>query len=211
MKKSIFLITFILLIIPLLSWATPFEEMIKDNPTIPQPIIKNPKPFKGEHKNINWTSITPDEFVTVVNSTRHYEIYSDRGQVDEGKIDLDGDGQDETIKVIWRGEVDTHSLTIEVYKDNELIETLNNDFGTQPNYKIEDVDGDKKQEIIIWSGRWDFRTPGDDGIPDENYEGFTTPHKYIVATYKLVQGGYSLWDIYTTKEKYEPFVEEQPR
>jgi|TARA_B100000959_G_C14840387_1_gene565772 hypothetical protein len=62
-KKSIFLITFIFLFIPLLSWATPFEEMIKGNQTMPQPILKDPKPFKGDHKNINWTLITPDQLL----------------------------------------------------------------------------------------------------------------------------------------------------
>lgn len=164
-------------------------------------------PFKGENKNIKWVSNTPDEFVKNLTHTQSAE----RSQVDVGEIDLDGDGQDETIKVIWSREWRNHALTIEIYKDNELIETLKNDFGYQPNYKIENIDEDKMKEIIIWSGRWDFRTPGADGIAQEDYEGLDSPHKYIVATYKWIQGGYSLWDIYTTKNQYDPYVEEQPR
>ena len=29
--------------------------------------------------------------------------------------------------------------------------------------------------------------------------------------YTLIRGEYYLWDIYTTKKKYKPFCEEQPR
>lgn len=85
------------------------------------------------------------------------------------------------------------------------------EFGIQSNYKIEDVDNDGRQEIIIWSGIWDPRMPEEDGVTEETYEGHSAPHRYIMATYKLIRGQYYLWDIYTTKKKYEPFSEEMPK
>jgi len=127
------------------------------------------------------------------------------------RIDIDNDGKKELIKVIYGAGVSDKPLTIEVYKDGELISTLKGEFGIQSNYKIEDVDNDGKKEIIIWSGLWDFRMAGEDGVTEETYEGHSAPHRYIVATYKLLRGEYYLWDIYTTKKKYEPFCEQQPR
>lgn len=125
-------------------------------------------------------------------------------------IDLFGDQSKELVKVIYGPGVSDKSLTIEVYKDNKLISTLKGDYGIQSNYKIEDLFHDGKKEIIIWSGIWDFRMPGEDGITDKTYEGHSAPHRYIVATYKPLRGEYYLWDIYTTNKKYEPYYEEQP-
>ncbi|MDP8260931.1 MAG: hypothetical protein P9M01_01135 [Candidatus Kappaea frigidicola] len=129
----------------------------------------------------------------------------------EYKIDIDNDGKEELIKVIYGGGVSDKPLTIEIYKDGKLIATLKGEFGIQSNYKIEDVDNDGKKEIIIWSGLWDFRMAGEGGVTKETYEGHSAPHRYIVVTYKLLRGEYYLWDIYTTKKKYEPFCEEQPK
>lgn len=132
--------------------------------------------------------------------------------LNEYKIDIDNDGKKELIKVIYGEGVSDKPLTIEVYKDNKVISTLKGQFGgIQSNYKIEDVDNDGKKEIIIWSGIWDFRLPNEDDITEKTYEGHSAPHRYIVATYKLLRGQYYLWDIHTTKKKYEPFCEEQPK
>ena len=103
-----------------------------------------------------------------------------------------------------------HFLTIEVYKADKLLSTLKGEFGIQSNYKIEDIDNDGRKEVIIWSGLWDPRLPGEDGITEATYEGHSAPHRYVVATYKLIRGEYCLWDIYTTKKNYDPFCEEQP-
>ena len=130
--------------------------------------------------------------------------------IHEHKMDIDNDGKDELIKVMYGEGVSDKPLTIEVYKDGKIISTLRGEFGIQSNYKIEDVDNDKRKEIVIWSGLWDFRMAGEDGITDQTYEGHSAPHRYIVATYKLLRGQYYLWDIYTTKKKYEPFCEKQP-
>ena len=187
---------------PLAAGAITFDEMLVRHPGKSQP-------FMGEQKNIKWISHTPDGPEEVF--TGPDAEADNRGQIDEGKIDLDGDGMDETIRVIWYGGVSDHGLTIEVYKDNKLISTLKGEYGIQSNYKIEDVDSDNKKEIIIWSGLWDFRMGAEDGIAEDAYEGHSDPHRYVVATYKFIRGEYWLWDIYTTKKKYEPFCEEQPR
>lgn len=129
----------------------------------------------------------------------------------EYKIDLEGDKKQELVKVMYGPGVSDKYLEIEIYKSDKLISKLKGEFGIQPNYKIEDVDRDGKQEIIIWSGIWDPRMPGEEGVTEATYEGHSAPHRYIVATYKLIRGEYYLWDIYTTKRKYEPFCEEQPK
>ncbi len=210
-KHLVLVLVLAIWFIPLPSRAVTFDDMLGHHPS-------KTHPFMGEHKNIKWVSHTPytlknaeeekaaEEAVTGPNAEA-----DDRGQVDIGKIDLDGDGKDETIKVIWNGGVTDHFLTIEVYKDKKLISTLKGEYGIQSNYKIEDVDKDGRQEIIIWSGLWDFRLPGEEGITEETYEGHSGLHRYVVATYKLIRGEYYLWDIYTTKKKYWPFSEEQPR
>lgn len=139
------------------------------------------------------------------------EQEADEPTLHEHKIDLDGDKKSELVKVIYGLGVSDKFLTIEVYKAGKLISTLKGEYGIQSNYKIEDVDKDGKQEIIIWSGLWDFRMPGEDGVTEVTYEGHSTPHRYVVATYKLIRGQYYLWDIYTTKNKYGPFCEEMPK
>ncbi|MFC1709767.1 hypothetical protein ACFL2J_06930 [Candidatus Omnitrophota bacterium] len=172
--------------------------------------------LRYDYEHIEWVSHTPylpDEMEGEVISPDEADY---RGQVDMGEVDVDGDGIKEAIKVVWGGGVSDHSLTIEVYKDDKLISTLNGVHGIQSNFKIKDADGDGRKEIIIWSGLWDFRMPGEDDITEDNYEGHSGPHRYVVATYKLIKGNefrpdkYYLWDIYTTKKKYEPFCEAQP-
>jgi hypothetical protein len=212
MNKKQFLVSWVLAIClcPLIADAITFNDMLMWHPSKSQP-------FMGEHKNIKWVAHTPDSLEDPEAEKAALEAVTgpdaeadNRGQIDEGRIDLDGDGKDETIKVIWYGGVSDHGLAIEVYTDNKLISTLKGEYGIQSNYKIEDVDSDNKKEIIIWSGLWDFRMGAEDGIAEDAYEGHSDSHKYVVATYKFVRGEYYLWDIYTTKKKYEPFCEEQP-
>ncbi len=131
--------------------------------------------------------------------------------VHEYKIDLDGDKKPELIKVMYSPGVSDKYLEMEVYKAGRLISKLKGEFGIQSNYKIEDIDKDGKKEIIIWSGIWDPQLPGEEGVTEATYEGHSAPHRYVVATYKLIRGQYYLWNIYTTKKKYEPFCEEQPK
>ena len=165
------------------------------------------KPFLGyQYKNIKWIEHMPDESLG-----SYKDEAGSGGQVDIGEVDLDGDKKDETIKVIWGPGVSDSFLTIELYKDDSRFAVLESKYGIQPNFKVEDIEGDGKFEIIIWNGLWDPRLPGEDGITEETYEGHSSSHRYIVAIYKLIREDYVLWDIYTTKKKYEPFCEEQPR
>ena len=195
---------------PLITGAKDFDDMFGSHPSKTQPFI-------GEQKNIEWVSHTPDTLKDPAEEKAAEEAVTgpnaeadDRGQVDVGKIDLYGDGKKETIKAIWGGGVSDHSLIIEVYKDKKLISTFKNEFGIQPNYKIEDLYHGGRKEIIIWSGLWDFRLPGEDGATEKTYEGHSAAHRYIVATYRPLRGEYYLWDVYTTKKKYDPFCEGIP-
>lgn len=186
---------------PLIVEAVTFDDMLMHKASRTQPFLGY------DYKNIKWLKHTPNPDVD-----QEFEGEADaRGQIDIGLIDLDGDKHDETIKVIWGYGVSDHSLTIELYKDDEQFDTLKPIQGIQPNFKINDVDGDGKLEIIIWGGNWDPRLPGEDDVTEETYEGHSGLHRYIVATYKLIRGQYQLWDIYTTKMKYEPFCKEQPK
>jgi hypothetical protein len=169
------------------------DDMLLHKPSTAQP-------FMGEQKNIKWTKHTP-----LTTKEDAEEGYS--GQIDEGNVDLFDNGEDTTIRVTWDGGVTDHHLTIEI---PELGVKLTNEYGIQPNYAIQDADKDGKKEIIIWSGLWDPRMPGEDGVIETTYEGHSASHRYVVATYKLIRGQYYLWDIYTTKKKYEPFCKEQP-
>lgn len=217
MNKNQLITAWILLIIifPLTVYAITFDDMLVHHPS-------KSHPFMNEHKNIKWVSHAPDTLEDPKEEKAAEEALmgpnaeaDDRGQVDIGKVDLDGNGKEETLKVIWAGGVSDHGLTIEVYKAGKLISKLNNEFGIQPNYRITDAGKDGRREIIIWSGNWDPRMPGEDGITEATYEGHSGLHRYIVSTYKLINSSlgyqYVLWDVYTTKKKYEPFCEEQPK
>jgi len=139
-KHLVFVLSLVIWLIPLPARAITFDEMLGHHPS-------KSHPFIGEHKNIKWISHEP---IPAVGGVPEGEA-DDRGQVDVGKIDLDGDGKDETIKAIWAGGVSDHGFTIEVYKDNKLISTLKGlwEFGIQPNCKIEDADKDGRRAIVI--------------------------------------------------------------
>jgi len=135
----------------------------------------------------------------------------ERAIITEQRIDIDGDKRDEQVKAIYGEGISNKPLSIEIFKDGRLISTLKDEFGIQSNYTIKDVDGDGIQEIVIWGGLWDPRLPGDKGVTVDTYEGHSSSHRYIVATYKFIRGEFFLWEIYTTKKKYEPYCGEQPK
>jgi len=132
-------------------------------------------------------------------------------EVKEEQLDLDGDGVKELIRVTWQSGVSNKPIRVEVFRNHELVQTLGPVMaGIQSNYTFKDTDGDGKQELIIWSGLWDFRLPGEEGMKEQGYEGHSGSHRYIVATYKWMRDNFRIWDIYTTKEKYEPYPERVP-
>ena len=181
--------------------AKTFDDMLGSHPS-------KSAPFIGEHKNIKWVSHTPD---AVEDEGTYYGPNAeadDRGQVDEGKIDLDGDGKDEMVKVTWGHGVSDHSLSITVRINNKFV-TLKPK-GIQPNFKIADVDGDGKLEIVLWGAVSDpnmSQLLSDESKP---FEGHSSPHLFTVSIYKLADAGYKLSKEYTSKKHYEPFCEEQP-
>ena len=188
---------FLILLYPLVVYSANFDEILTN-------AASQDKPFWGNyHKNIKW--IKHDPLTTKDDAKEGYN-----GQADTGIVDLDGDKKNETIVVIWEPGTTDHGLKIEIYKNKEKVDTLNPIYGSQPNFDIEDIDEDGKQEIIMWGGLWDPRLPGEDEITKESYEGHSDPHRYIVAKYKLIKNQYYLWDAYMTKKKYEPFCRKKP-
>lgn len=135
---------------------------------------------------------------------------SDAPIVKEMQIDVDSDGVNELVKATWGPGVSDKPLKIEIFKDGNVIDTVHNEFGIQPNYTLKDIDNDGKQELIIWQGLWDFRLPGEDGMTEEEYEGHSASHRHIVATYKWLRNEYYLWDVYTTKKKQPAWSETMP-
>ena len=132
-------------------------------------------------------------------------------QVDyKGAVDLDGDGKEEAITVTWGHGVSDHTLTIEVYKGNETFATLQPK-GIQPNFKVEDIDGDGKLEIVLWGAVDDPKMSQDATDESKPFEGHSEPHLFMVSIYKLTDFGCKFSKEYTSKEKYEPFCEEQPK
>lgn len=163
-----------------------------------------------EYENIEWIShepYLPEEMAHDVISPDEADY---RGQIDTGMVDIDGDGNDETIKVIWGHGVSDHSLTIELYNEQGKLATLR-PTGIQPNFKVEDIDSDGTFEIIIWGAVSDPNMS--QLIDDESkpFEGHSADHLFEVATYKLKDGKYELSDKYISKNKYEPFCREQPK
>jgi len=148
-------------------------------------------PFKGYYyENIRWTKHT---------SQPTFGESDNKGQIDQGKSDVDGDGVEEDVKVTWGEGTTDHSLAIEINRADPAhssLGALGPIAGSQPNYKFEDLDSDGKLEVIVWGGLWDYEVSG---------EGEQDAHRYVVTTYKLLSGGYALWDVYTTRVKYEPF------
>ena len=168
------------------------------------------QPFLGcQYKNIQWLSHIST--LPAGDKTGPNPDEADyRGQEDVGKVDLFEDGKYETIKAIWGHGVSDHSLKIEVYKDKKLFATLEPK-GIQPNFKIEDVDGDGKLEIVLWGALWDSMAIDENGKDNPAYEGHSEPHLFTVSTYKLTNTGFQLAKEYTTKKKYEPFCNDQPK
>lgn len=71
------------------------------------------------------------------------------GSTKDIHVDLDGDGTEDLVKEVWGGGVSNKALMFQVFVSGQEISLLKNEFGLQPNYRIEDRDGDGKKEIII--------------------------------------------------------------
>jgi len=146
MNKVELIIAWVIIIClcPLLANAITFDDMLMHRSSDKQP-------FWGNHyKNIKWISHTPDPAGPDAEPSGGEA--DARGQIDTGTVNLQSDGREKTIKVIWGPGVSDHSLTIELYRDNEMKELITRiePGGIQPNFKIEDIDNDGRLEIVLW-------------------------------------------------------------
>lgn len=199
MNKKQLIVAIIICLYPYITSAVTFDDMLVHKPS-------NKQTFWGYYyKNIEWVSHTPEPIID--NSYGGEADY--RGQIDIGNVDLDGDSKNETIKVIWGTGVSDHSLTIEVYKGSKKIATLQPK-GIQPNFNVEDIDGDGKLEIVLWGAVADSKKSQDLSDESKPFEGHSSLHLFKVRIYKLGRGKYKLSKEYTSRKKYEPFCEEQP-
>ena len=169
------------------------------------------QPFWGNHyRNIKWIKHKPYLPEEMKGEIIDPEEADYRGQIDIGLVDLDGDKKDETIKVVWGPGVSDHSLTIELVKDGKKIATLVPK-GVQPNFKVEDIDSDGNMEIVLWGAVNDPAMSQLASDESKSFEGHSAPHLFMVSIYRLIGDQYELSEEYTTKQKYEPFCEEQPK
>ena len=201
MNKKQLILLLALLLIPLSAMAVTFDDMLVHKPSNTQTF------WEYHYKNITWVSHSP---VPVPDYYTSDEEADNRGQIDIGKVDLDGDGKAETIKVIWGPGVSDHSLEIELYKGKNKFGSFDAP-GIQPNFKLEDIDGDKKLELVIWGAVADPKMSQIVTDKSKSFEGHSDPHLFKVRSYKLKQGEYKLFQEYISKKKYEPFCEEQPK
>lgn len=198
MNKKIVVWAIAIWLCPLIASALTFDEMLIHETSTTQPFLGY------KYENIKWIKHTPDD-----TAESYKEEAGSGGQVDIGQVDVDGDSKFETIKVIWGPGVSDHSLEVELYKENSKIGLFVAP-GIQPNFKLEDIDKDKKLELVIWGAVDDPKMS--QLLDDESkpFEGHSSPHLFKVRIYKLKQSAYKLSKEYTSKKKYEPFCEEQP-
>ncbi len=181
------------------SYAANFDDMLVSKRGSAAPLF-------GVHDNVKWLSHTPDPNVEVGEEADY------RGQIDIGLVDLDGDKKQEAIKVTWGQGVSDHSLSVELFKDAEMrtrIAALK-PTGIEPNFKLDDIDGDGKLEVILWGAVSDPAMSQDSSDTSKPFEGHSSPHFYEVSIYKMKEGTYKLALRFMSKKKHEPFCAEQP-
>lgn len=132
-------------------------------------------------------------------------------EIKEERCDLDGDGVEELIQITWQSGGSDKPIRVKAFRGDKLLQTLGPVMdGIQSNYALKDTDDDGRPELLIWSGLWDFRLPGENGLGEQEYEGHSASHRYVVATYKWMRDAFWVWGIYTTKKKYDPYPENVP-
>lgn len=201
-KQSIIIWVISICLCPLIANAVTFDDMVMHRSSDKQP-------FWGyTYKNIKWVShiLDPETTPSFENEA------GSGGQVDIGRVDIDSDGKPKTIKVIWGHGVSDHSLTIELYRDSKMKELISRlePGGIQPNFKVEDIDNDGKLEIVLWGAVANLKMSQDLSDTSKPFEGHSDQHLFKVDVYKLDKDKYNLQRSYVSKQKYEPFCEEQP-
>jgi len=194
---------------PVTAYAVTYEQILEHK-------ASTSRPFWGDvykYKNIEW--ISHKIYFEGVSEKRLKEIeqemleaVDERGQIDVGKVDLNGDGRPEYLKVIWTAYGGpAKGLIIEPYDDEALKNRIGlaepRTEGYHPNFKIEDVDKDGVLELITFVGIHDPKLPYlSDG--DKPFEARFSDRYLEVRIYKYKNGTFRLSRKYTTKKKYEP-------
>jgi hypothetical protein len=174
------------------------------------------RPYWGDHykyEHIRWISHEPYFEGATAEQMKELEeealeAIDERGQIDIGAVDLDADGKDEYIKVIWTAYGGpAKGLVIDVYTDKELknkIASLSpQSEGYHPNFIVADIDSDKALEIVTFAGVPDLDMSGavDD---DKPFEPRFANRFLQVSVYKYQDGAMNLSRQYRTDGKYEP-------
>nr|MBU1327898.1 hypothetical protein [Candidatus Omnitrophota bacterium] len=209
-KKQLIVISIILsYLFPVLAHAVTYDDILVHK-------ASDSRPFLGDHyeyKNIKWISHKPyfegatDEQMKEMEQEM-LEAVDERGQIDVGSVDFDGNGENEYLKARWTGYGGpAKGLIIEVYQDKELKNQIGfvnpQRKGYHPNFKVEDVDKDGSLELITFAG-----------VPDPNMSSMYGDVKPFeprfadrflnVSIYKFTNGTLELSRQYLTKDKYEP-------
>ncbi len=207
MKKIIMLIALSLFSVS--AYAVTYDQILEHK-------ASTAKPFWGdyyEYKNIKWISHklyfegATDEQMKEMEQEA-VDAVDERGQIDVGSVDFNGDGKNEYLKVIWTAYGGpAKGLVIEVYHDknlkNKIASVSPESEGYHPNFKVEDVDGDGSLELVTFAG-----------VPDPNMSSMVDDTKpfeprfadrFLSASiYKYKNGTLALSRKYLTKEKFEP-------
>jgi hypothetical protein len=179
--------------------------------------VSNARPYWGEYyeyKNIEWISHQP--YFEGLDDEEYRELemeaidaVDERGQIDIGRVDFNRDKEYQYIKVMWTAYGGpARGLIIDVYQDENLKSRIAiispQKEGVNPNFKIEDIDGDGVLELITFSGQldpnmsnvWDGDTP---------FQGRFSDMFLLVSIYKFIDGSFSLDYQYVTEHKYQPY------
>jgi hypothetical protein len=173
------------------------------------------RPFWGDHyeyKNIEWISHEPyfkgldEEQLKGLAEEAVYAV-DERGQIDIGKVDFNSDGKDAYIKAMWTAYGGpARGLVIEVYQDEALTDKIATispqSEGYNPNFQIEDIDGDGLLELITFAGIMDDHTGN---AMDENFQGRFSNMRLQVSIYKFMDYNLKLDKRYVTDNRYEPY------
>jgi len=207
--KSFILITIFSILCPISASAVTYDDILAHK-------ASDSRPFWGDYykyKNIKWISHKPyfegatDEQMKAMEQEM-LEAVDERGQIDIGSVDFDGNGENEYLKVRWTGYGGpAKGLIIEVYQDKELKNQIGfispQRKGYSPNFKVEDVDSDGLLELITFSGVPDPNMSNKYG-DDKPFEPRFASMFLNVSIYKFVDGLLELNRQYLTKDKYEP-------
>ncbi len=207
---KIFILIIAIILYPISAHAITYDQILAHKASIS-------KPYWGdyyEYKNVKWLSHTPSFLVDLTEEQMEeltkeaLTAVDERGQIDIGSVDFDGDGKDEYIKVIWTAYGGpAKGLIIDIYTDkrleNKIISVNPQSEGYHPNFKIEDIDSDGFLELVTFTGVPDLAMSGA-GNDEKPFEARFADRFLRVSIYKYEDSMLKLSQQYLTKEKFGP-------